>query len=48
MNTIARRIHAAIEHHKVEKLFRQELKRTDLSRFHRKMTWMLSTHAPTS
>ena len=38
MNKLTRRIQAAIEHHRVEKLFRQELKRTDLSRFHRKMT----------
>ena len=38
MNTITRRIKAAIEHRRVEKLFRQELKRTDLSRFHKKMT----------
>ena len=38
MNTITRHIKAAIEHHRVEKLFRQELKRTDLSRFHKKMT----------
>ena len=38
MKEITRRIKAAIEHHRVEKLFRQELKRTDLSRFHKKMT----------
>lgn len=38
MNKISSRIQAAIEHHRVEKLFRQELKRTDLSRFHKKMT----------
>lgn len=38
MNTITRRIKAAIEHHRVEKLFKQELKRTDLGHFHRKMT----------
>lgn len=38
MKTITRRIKAAIEHHRVEKLFRQELKRADLSRFHKKMT----------
>ena len=37
MNTITRHIKAAIEHHRVEKLFRQELKRTDLSHFHKKM-----------
>ena len=38
MNAITPRIKAAIEHRRVEKLFRQELKRTDLSRFHKKMT----------
>lgn len=38
MNAITRHIKAAIERHRVEKLFRQELKRTDLSRFHKKMT----------
>ena len=38
MKTITRRIKAAIEHHRVEKLFRQELKRADLSRFHKKIT----------
>ena len=38
MNKITSRIKAAIEHHRVEKLFRRELKRTDLSSFHKKMT----------
>lgn len=38
MNPITRRIHAAIEHHRVEKAFRQELKKAELAHFHREMT----------
>lgn len=37
MNQFTRRIQAAIEHHRVEKTFRQELKKADLSRFHKKL-----------
>lgn len=38
MNPITRRIYAAIEHHRVEKAFRRELKKAELDRFHREMT----------
>lgn len=38
MNLITRHLNAAIEHHRVEKEFRKELKDADLSRFHKEMT----------